>query len=162
MVGEEGIVLRRDGTSAWVRVMRSKACQGCRQSDCCGASLLEQDRFIEILADNAAGAEEGERVSLECSPAVIAKTSLLLYFLPIFVMVLAALAGFDIGTRTSLDPVLVSALSGFSGLAVALLAARTLGKRIVLKGDFRPRIQSIKDASSHRNPWDSNPENPSM
>lgn len=83
----EGTVLSVSGTSATVLIRKSSACShDCSQCSTCTAPAYE------TTVANPIGARKGDKVVIEASSARILGISLLVYILPVFLLIAAAIA----------------------------------------------------------------------
>jgi len=75
---EEGIVIRMEGGTAWVKTRRGSACESCSARHSC-ASPEGDGQEMEVEAINLAGAAIGDQVVVSIESAALLKTSFLLY-----------------------------------------------------------------------------------
>ncbi len=81
----EGIVVSVSNETALVRISKSSACS----HDCtnCGAC---QNPTFDTMVNNPIGAKEGDKVVISSDSGKILLISLLVYILPVFLMIIAA------------------------------------------------------------------------
>ena len=88
MLEEEGIVVETRGNTAWVQVEKKSACASCSAAHVCHPP----DRDC-LEADNHIGAAKGQRVRIIVDSDQYILASLLLYGIPVFVFITAAICG---------------------------------------------------------------------
>ncbi|MEE4245396.1 MAG: SoxR reducing system RseC family protein [Kangiellaceae bacterium] len=87
-------VIALDGKSAWIASNIKTGCQSCQVNTTCGtgivSNLLGKQRFTHKI-NNTLSANVGDRVMLRVPEKGVLALSLLIYIVPLFVMVAAAL-----------------------------------------------------------------------
>ena len=76
MATEKGIVLRTDSEAAWVKTVRSSACEGCTAKGSCHS--MGGGNEMEVKALNTAGARAGDRIVLSFETASLLKATFLI------------------------------------------------------------------------------------
>lgn len=105
-----------------VRLDPAGGCGACPHKGACGVELSGAPRRSEIEAVDEAGLEIGARVRVDLSGTPALRISAVLFLLPMAGLVLGALIGsWLLGGRWALSPDAAQALSGFSGLVLALI-----------------------------------------
>ena len=117
---ECGVVTSINGHIARVRVQRTPMCQKC-SGGICSAS----EGGMEIEAINKPGAHEGQRVLIEM-PSGHIKGALIAYGIPVLALIVGAVIGKDVFAAyfPGRDPEMVSAVTGFGLLILALLLVK--------------------------------------
>ena len=141
MATEEGVVLRIDSDTAWVKTKKSKSCEGCSSKGFCHA-LGSQDE-MEVEAINAAGGKIGDRVVLNFDTSSLLKASFLLYVFPILCMLLGAFAGMKLAPSLNVNGSTFPAIGAFLFFGLSVLFVRSQGNRMALKDAYRPKIIRI-------------------
>lgn len=141
MATEEGVILKIDSRTAWVKTQRTKACEGCSSQGAC--STMGGGEDMEVQAINAAGGQVGDRVVLSFDTSSLLKASFLLYVFPIICMLLGAFAGMQLAPAVNLDASIVSATGGFSFFGLSFLFVKSKGNRMAQKDEYRPKITRI-------------------
>lgn len=151
MIVEYGIIVERKSAEiASVLCRKQSACQHCPSSAACQTG--DDDRSMRVEAFNTIGAEVGDRVQVETSTRHFLQSSFILYIIPVFGLIVGALAGqligenFDIG----LDPTLLSALLGVAFLVGTFLCIR-VGSRALKREMFMPRITALQSETEPLN-----------
>jgi sigma-E factor negative regulatory protein RseC len=141
MATEEGVVLRIDTGTAWVKTKKSKSCEGCSSKGFCHA-LGSQDE-MEVEAINAAGGKVGDKVVLNFDTSSLLKASFLLYVFPIICMLAGAFVGMELAPSLNFDSSISSAIGGFLFFGLSVLFVKSKGNRMARKDEYRPKIIRI-------------------
>jgi len=141
MATEEGVVLRIDSRTAWVKTQKTNACEGCSSRGAC--SVMGGGEDMEVQAINAAGGQVGDRVVLSFDTSSLLKASFLLYVFPIICMLLGAFAGMQVAPAVNFDTSIVSAICAFLFFGLSFLFVKSKGNRMAQKDEYRPKIIRI-------------------
>jgi sigma-E factor negative regulatory protein RseC len=142
---EQGVVLRTDSESAWVKTTRSSACQGCTARKSCHSLSNSQD--MEVKAINIAGAREGDRIVLSFETKSLLKATFLIYVFPIIFLILGAAIGQILASHLAVDPSALSVLLGFAFFFTALLIIKVRAKKMASKNAYQPKVTKILENS---------------
>lgn len=120
MLEQHAIVLKTEGSLAWVEARESGACGSCGTGGCSTRRLADlfgrRERAFPV--DNMLRASVGERVIIGIPPGALWKSAFRLYGLPLLLMLAGALAGQHLGGDWA-------AFAGAAGgLALAALTQR--------------------------------------
>lgn len=146
MANEEGIVIRADASEAWVKTLRSDACESCASKGACHS--LGGGKEMEVSAVNRIGARVGDRVVLKMDTLPFLKGTFLVYLFPILLLVIGAGLGEWISLSSNQPSSLASILSAFCGLALGLFLMKTIANRLAKRDDYRPRIARVLGRAS--------------
>lgn len=141
MATEEGVILKIDSSTAWVKTQKTKACEGCSSRGACSTMGAGED--MEVQAINAAGGQVGDRVVLSFDTSSLLKAAFLLYVFPIICMLLGAFAGMQLALAVNLDTSIVSATGGFLFFGLSFLFVKSKANRMAQKDEYRPKITRI-------------------
>lgn len=141
MTKEEGIVLRTGSGTAWVKTVKTDACNSCEAKDAC--HMLGGGKDSEIEAINGIGAKTDDRVVIALESSSLVKASFLLYIFPILLMIGGALIGQRFSLRYGLNETLYSASAAFLSFAAAFIIVRILGNRMAVKDAYKAKIIKI-------------------
>lgn len=141
MATEEGVILKIDSSTAWVKTQKTKACEGCSSQGAC--SVMGGGENMEVQAINAAGGQVGDRVVLSFDTSSLLKASFLLYIFPIICMLLGAFAGMQLAPAVNFDTSIVSAICAFLFFGLSFLFVKSKGNRMAQKDEYRPKITRI-------------------
>jgi sigma-E factor negative regulatory protein RseC len=138
---EQGVVVRIDAAGAWVKTVRSEACDSCASKGAC--HTMGGGKEMEVAVLNPIGARVGDRVVIKLGTSPFLKATFLVYMFPVLLLVVGAAAGEWISRSAGLGSPLPSALLGFGSLAAGLLFMRIIARRLAEKAEFRPRITRV-------------------
>jgi sigma-E factor negative regulatory protein RseC len=139
---EQGVILRTDsGGSAWVKTVRSNACEGCSAQGSCHAMSGGQD--MEVKALNVAGARVGDRIVLSFETPALLKATFLIYVFPIILLIVGAALGQMLAPIIGLNPSALSILLGFAFFFAALIIVKTRANKMAKKDAYQPKIIKI-------------------
>jgi len=138
MVTEEGIVIKMDGESAWVKATRTGACESCSARSSC--HVMGGGKEMEVSAINAAGAQVDDRVVMSFGTAPLLKATFLLYLVPILAMMAGAVIGQVLEIPLKLDPAIGSPLLAFLFFILAVIFVRSKGNALGRRREYRPQI----------------------
>ena len=141
MATEQGVVLRTDSESAWVKTTRSSACQGCTARNSCHTLSNTQD--VEVKAINIAGAREGDRIVLSFETRSLLKATFLIYVFPIIFLVIGAVLGQMLAPLIAFNPSSLSVLLGFAFFFTALFIMKSRANKMAQKNAYQPKITKI-------------------
>ncbi len=141
MVTEEGVVTSATSSMAWIKTVRSKACDSCDAKDSCHSQDPSRDMLIQV--NNTINAKTGDRVVLGFQTAPLLKLSFMLYVFPIILMIIGAAAGQTAAPALETDPTLTSVLSGLASFGIAFGVIRLAGNRLAGKTEYRPFLIRI-------------------
>jgi sigma-E factor negative regulatory protein RseC len=138
---EQGVVVRIDAAGAWVKTVRSEACDSCNSKGAC--HTMGGGKEMEVAVLNPIGARVGDRVVIKLGTSPFLKATFLVYMFPVLLLVVGAAAGEWISRSAGLGSPLPSALLGFGSLAAGLVFMRIIARRLAEKAEYRPRITRV-------------------
>ena len=146
MITENGIVTRTNSSTAWIKTIRSGACEGCSSKDSCGESHNSKEMTLELK--NTLGVQTGDQVviGIETKPMII--LSFLLYVFPILLLVIGAVIGDSIAPSLNLDKSLSAMILGFICFGAAFLVVRKKQAVMSEKDEYKPFLVRRKSRSS--------------
>lgn len=139
MVTENGIVIKADQNTAWVKTIRSSSCEGCASKESC-----ESAKEGQVEAINAVGAQSGDAVVVGFDTGAFVKISMLLYLFPVFSMIAGAIIGTHIAPVYGFDDTNCTAAFSFSFLALSFLLIRLVSSRMSGNTRYQARIIKIR------------------
>lgn len=143
MATEQGIVLRTDSQTAWVKTVRSSACDGCSAKGSCHA--MGGGRDMEVKAINTAGARVGDRIVLSFETPSLLKATFLIYVFPIILLIGGAGLGQILAPAIDLNSSALSVLLGFTFFFIALIFVKTRANKMAKKQAYQPKVIKILD-----------------
>ena len=145
MATEEGIVFKMGALgagTAWVKTMRSSACESCSSRNACHGESGTKE--MEVEAINTADARVGDRIVLSIETASLLKATFLLYVFPVLAMIAGAFIGQTVAVMQGLDPSGVSALVGCLFFGLAFVIIRITGRHLAKNAHYKPEIIKIR------------------
>ena len=143
MATEQGIVLRTDSQTAWVKTVRSSACDGCSAKGSCHA--MGGGRDMEVKAINTAGARVGDRIVLSFETPSLLKATFLIYVFPIILLIVGAGLGQMLAPAIDLNSSALSVLLGFAFFFSALIIVKARANKMAKKQAYQPKVIKILD-----------------
>jgi sigma-E factor negative regulatory protein RseC len=139
-VEEVGLVKSAGGKVATVLVQRKNACEGC-SSGVCKAT----DQSMEIEALNPLHAHAGQKVRVVIHSSAYMKGTLIVYGIPLLALIVGAVLGRELFSRflENFDPDSVSAVFGFTALAISFFIIKAWSSRAEKKPGIKPVIEEI-------------------
>ena len=146
MATEQGIVIKTDSRTAWVKTIKSASCAGCSAKGSCHTKGAGEE--MEVNAINEAGAMKGDRIVLSFETSSLLKATFLLYVFPILLLIIGAAIGQEMAPKFDFNPSGFSAIMGFIFFFAALLIIKTTANRLAEKNEYRPKIIKILTRTS--------------
>jgi len=144
MIEETGVVLAAHGDLAEVECQRQSTCGSCGVSGACGTSLLERyfgRRQRVLTAENAVGAQAGDRVVVGVPEAALLTVAFAAYLVPLLGLIGGALLGGwlveQMAGAGGNGPEMIGAAAGLAG---GLLWLRRFGQAHTENPRYRPVI----------------------
>jgi len=141
LAAEQGVVLRTDSGSAWVKTVRSSACEACSAKGSCHGAAGERE--MEVKAINSVGASVGDRIVLSFETASLLKAAFLIYVFPIVLLIVGAALGQSLAHLIEFSPSGLSILLGFAFFLAALFIIKARANKMARKNAYQPRITKI-------------------
>jgi len=138
LVTEKGIVTKVGSDTAWVKTIRSTACESCTSKETCNTMGGGNEMEVEVI--NSAKAKVGENVVVAFETGSLFKLSFLIYVFPIISMILGAVVGEKIAPAYQMDPSILSVLLAFLFFTFAFLIIKMTEKRLASKSEYRAKI----------------------
>jgi sigma-E factor negative regulatory protein RseC len=139
---EQGVVLRADSGTAWVKTVRSNACEGCSVRGSCHA-MSRGGQDMEVKALNVAGARAGDRIVLSFETPSFLKATFLIYVFPIILLIAGAALGQMLAPIIDLNSSALSAILGFAFFFTALIIVKVSANQMAKKKAYQPKIIKI-------------------
>ena len=146
MATEQGIVIKTDSRTAWVKTIKSASCAGCSAKGSCHSKGAGEE--MEVNAINEAGARKGDRIVLSFETSSLLKATFLLYVFPILLLIIGAAIGQQKAPKFDVNPSGFSAILGIIYYFAALLIIKTTANRLAEKNEYRPKIIKILTRTS--------------
>ncbi len=88
MVKEEGVVTSATKSIAWIRAVRSSACQSCETKDNC--EILNSKNSLHFKVKNTLNVGKGDRVVIGLQTKPLLFLTFMLYVFPIFLLMIVS------------------------------------------------------------------------
>ncbi len=139
MVSEQGIVEKVTKNSAYVKVVKTSACNHCNSKDSCNVS--ERNMVIEVK--NSLNAKEGDLVEVSVPEGTFVMLSLMVYIFPVVALMTGIFMGNFFSTFLYTDPSLTSVITGLLFLIGSFIVLKMIDKRKSTRDKYYPRMTRI-------------------
>ena len=140
---EEGVVVKADARTAWIKTMKTGACSDCSAKGSC--HTLGGGKEMEVQAINDAGAVIGDRVVIGFETSSLLKASFLIYIFPVLGLIIGAAVGQELAPMIGLNCAAASPLAGLLFFFLAFLIIRQKGNQLAKQNQYRPKVIRILD-----------------
>lgn len=136
MIKENGIVTKANPSVAWVKTIRSAACESCASKKSCGTPGNLEEMIVSVK--NTINVVKGDHVvvGLESRPMLF--LTFFLYVFPIISLTLGAIIGDAVAPSFQKDPSLISMVMGFLFFGLSFLIIRMKNNSLSKKKKFKP------------------------
>lgn len=141
---EQGMVIRVDTKTAWIKTTKTGACESCSAKSSC--HTLGGGKEMEVEAINVAGARIGDQVVIGFETASLLKASFLIYIFPILGLIAGAAVGEAIAPYFSMNKSLSALLIGGFAFFLCYLFIRKKGNELAKNRSYRPKVIRILPA----------------
>lgn len=139
MITENGIVIKIEAETAWVKTVRRSACEGCGSKESC-----EGAKTGEVAAINLAGAQLGDAVTVGFESGSLIKVAMLLYIFPVLCMIGGAVLGNHLAAEVGMDESSAAALFAFGFFFISFLCIRLTGGRMSGNARYQAKVIRIR------------------
>lgn len=143
MITEQGIVKETRHLKAFITIERSSGCSSCNSKGAC-RSLSDKEMIVEAV--NEMQAAPGDRVEISIPSGSFLKITFFVYFLPVLVLMAAALIGWAAAPHWQLDPTLTSVTAAVLALATCFIVLKAFDRKVATQIRYAPRITRILPA----------------
>ncbi len=141
---EQGIVIKVETKTAWIKTTKTGACESCSVKSSC--HTLGGGKEMEVEAINEAGARIGDQVIIGFETASLLKVSFLVYIFPILGLIAGAIVGDTVASYFSMNKSLSALLIGGFAFFLCYLFIRKKGKQLAKDPGYRPKVIRILPA----------------
>lgn len=117
MITENGIVTTATSSTAWIKTIRSGACESCSSKKSCGTAGNQKEMIVTVK--NTLRVEPGDHVVIGLETGPIMFLTFLLYVFPILMLIAGALIGNHLGSIFSFNASTGSMIVGFAFFSIA-------------------------------------------
>ena len=136
MITENGIVTQVDPSMAWVKTIRSGACESCSTKDSCHTANSQKTQIV--IVKNTLCVKKGDHVVIGIQTRPMLFLTFLLYVFPIILLIVGATIGNSIAPSVKMDPSLLSMFVGFSFFGLAFYYISKKHKSLSKNSAFKP------------------------
>ncbi|MCG8632530.1 MAG: SoxR reducing system RseC family protein [Desulfobacterales bacterium] len=147
MITENGIVTRATSDTAWIKTIRSAACESCSSKDSCGTGH-HGSQEMNVAVKNTLGVEKGDPVVIGIESKPMIYLSFLLYVFPIILLVIGAVIGDSIAPSLHMDESASAMVVGFLFFGAAFLVVRKKQAAMSGKDEYKPFLVRKKSRSA--------------
>jgi sigma-E factor negative regulatory protein RseC len=146
MIKENGIVTKANPSVAWVKTIRSAACESCASKKSCGTPGSLEEMIVTVK--NTINVVKGDHVvvGLESRPMLF--LTFFLYVFPIISLTIGAIIGDSIAPSFQQDPSLISMVMGFLFFGLSFWIIRMKNNSLSKKKKFQPFLVRKRSAAS--------------
>ncbi len=141
MVKEEGVVTSVSNASAWVKTVRTTACEACEAKNNC--EILNSKNSMHFKVRNTLNAKKGDRVVVGVKTNSLLFLTFMLYVFPIFLLLIGALAGKNLSFIFKTDQNLTSMFFGFILFFSAIFLIKKINNRVTENSKYKPFLVRI-------------------
>lgn len=145
MITENGIVTTADKTSAWIRTVRSGACEHCASKNSCGTVQEQKAHIIQV--NNTLNVTSGDHVVIGLKTSPMMYLTFLLYVFPIIMMIIGALIGDTFSEQFNMNPSVSSVITGFLFFGLSFYFIQKKNNALSENNDFKPFLIRKKKPS---------------
>ncbi|MBF0224043.1 MAG: SoxR reducing system RseC family protein [Desulfobacterales bacterium] len=139
MATEEGIVVNTENSIAWVKTVRSTACDACSSKDACHMTGGGKEMEVKVL--NIVKANSGDKVLIEFETASFLKVIFLIYLFPTLCLITGAVIGQILESKYNIGN--ASIMLGCLFLLISILYVIIRGKILSKKTEYTPKLIKI-------------------
>jgi sigma-E factor negative regulatory protein RseC len=145
MVKEEGVVTSSTKSTAWVKTVRTSACDACEAKDNC--EILNSKNSMHFKVKNTLNVSKGDRVVVGVQTKPLLFLTFMLYVFPIFLLLIGAVAGHNIAPTLKVDQNLTSMFSGFILFFLAIFIIKIINNKAADNWKYKPFLVKISKKS---------------
>ncbi len=138
MITENGIVTSATDSTAWIKTIRSGACEHCSTRNSCGTAENQKEMIVTV--QNTLKVEKGDHVLIGLETGPVLFLTFLLYVFPIILLTIGALIGNSIAPVIQMDPSIISMIFGFSFFGLSFYFIRKKNNSMSNKDKYKPFI----------------------
>lgn len=136
MITENGIVTDVDATTAWIKTIRSGACESCSSKGSCGTAHDQKEMIVTVK--NTLFVKKGDHVVIGLETKPVLFLSFLLYVFPIILLIAGALIGNSLAPALKMNPSFVAMISGFLFFGFAFYIIRKQNNSLSKNQAYKP------------------------
>lgn len=136
MITENGIVTQANKATAWIKTIRTGACEHCSTKDSCSTAQNMKEQIV--IVQNTLNVKSGDHVVIGLETKSILFLTFLLYIFPIILLVSGAIIGNSVAPFFNLNQSLLSMFIGFSFFGLAFYFIRKKNTSLSKNKAYKP------------------------
>ncbi len=136
MMTENGIITRANPSVAWVKTIRSGACEACASKESCGTGGSQTEMTVTVK--NTLHVETGDHVVIGLETRPMLFLTFFLYVFPVILLLIGAVIGNSIAPFIQRDPSLVSMIFGFLFFGFSFFIIRKKNASLSKREELKP------------------------
>jgi len=136
MITENGTVTDVNASFAFIKTIRSSACESCSSKGSCGTADNSKEMIVTVK--NTLNVVKGDVVVIGLETRPMLFLTFLLYVFPIILLILGAIIGNSLAPSFNMDPSFTSMISGFSFFGIAFYFIRKKNTSLSQKEEYKP------------------------
>ena len=136
MIKENGVVTRADSSLAWVKTIRTEACESCSSKESCGNSGSFEEVIITVK--NTINVKKGDHVVVGLETRPMLYLTFFLYVFPVISLTIGAIIGDSVAPFFYKDPSFVSMITGFLFFGLSFCLIRMKNNSLSQKKELKP------------------------
>lgn len=152
MISEQGIVEKITKTTAFIKVVKTSACNHCSSKDSC--SVPEKNMVIEVK--NSLKAKAGDYVEVSVPEGTFIILSLMIYIFPVVALMTGAFLGNYLSTLINTDPSLTAVITSAIFLIVSFIVLKLIDRKKNTSEKYLPHMTRIVSGAPEISSCDNN------
>ena len=143
MIEEQGRVLTVHDGYVWVETQRRSSCDKCSVNAGCGTSVLSRvlgQRRTRVRALDSLGAKAGDEVVVGVEDAMLLRSSLAAYLVPMLGLLLGAMCGRSLAAALTVSAEAGSILCALAGLGAGIIWLSYHSRRTAHDRRYQPVV----------------------
>ena len=136
MITENGVVTSASSSTAWIKTIRSGACESCSSKQSCGTANNQKEMIVSVK--NTLRVEEGDHVVIGLETRPIMFLTFLLYVFPILLLIMGALIGDTLAPLLDLNASFLSMFIGGIFFISAFVLIRFKNRSMSTQDSYKP------------------------
>jgi sigma-E factor negative regulatory protein RseC len=136
MITENGIVTQVDPSTAWVKTIRSSACESCATKDSCHTA--GNQKAMIVMVENTLQVKKGDHVVIGIQTRPMLYLTFLLYVFPVILLMIGAAIGSSMAPAMDINPSAFSLVVGFSFFGSAFYFIRKKHNSLSKNNAYKP------------------------
>jgi len=136
MITENGVITQANPSVAWVKTIRTGACEACSSKESCGMGGSHKETIVTVK--NTLRVEKGDHVVIGLETRPMLFLTFFLYVFPIILLIIGAVIGNNLAPSFQMDPSFLSMISGFLFFGLSFFIIRKKNNSLSKKDEYKP------------------------